>query len=193
MSYCSSKKRPLYHQKREKGTVTVHHKVYNNENINNVDSYELVNICSSGSRYVVNPEWETTWNKNSSKCCHWFNCCMPRKNIDVMRFEKGSSIGFQYASTEKNPSFSTGASFKDIFEVNMETDGLTERKSEFNVKELDNDILVIKIKGGKSRFSNLLNCDIEYLEIERVLEQLIFKRQLNKDMEEFTKINKLVG
>jgi hypothetical protein len=172
----SSKKKNLYDMKKEKGSVVVHVKQYRKYNITNINNFEIINICPKDYRYVINPDWERTWT------------CTNGGDINIFRLEKGSTIQFESSDKKKSPSFSIGLSFKKIAEFKYSTDGTTENQSNLNIKKLDNDILVIKCKGIKSSFTkNLLNCDIEYLEIERSLEEDIVKNQEKKDREDIVK------
>ena len=190
-TYNTSKTKRLYDRKKDKGSVVVHHKKYNNYNISNMDTYELVNICPSDSRYVVNTSWETEWNIAKNILGRCLPACAPGGDISVIRFPKGSKVKFSYSSKEKTPSFAAGVNFKNIFSANCESDGAYDNSSDLDMKELDNDILVVKIKGNKSVFKNQLNCDIEYLEINRRLEQKLFDHELERDMEEFNPISQL--
>ena len=60
-----------------KGSVIVHHKKYNKYNISNMETFELINICPSNSRYVVNPIWETEWNLSKKLLGECFPACAP--------------------------------------------------------------------------------------------------------------------
>ena len=141
-------------------------------NINNDDFEAVVAICGSKRTiFVLEPEpnYELIGGGIFSIKKYPAGC-----TIDISRYER-----------IKKKSHKFGINM-DSIGVTYETDGQTSNESGLAVKTLTHDVLIATLKGDKKLFGKqLLTPNIEYLEIDKRLEEQIYEYEVQKDIKNF--------
>ena len=137
-------------------------------NINYDDFQAIVAICSSErTKFILKPEPSYELQGGG-----WFN---------IWKVPAGAKIDVKLHNSRKKNSKKIGINL-DKFGINFEDDGQTSNSLENKIR-ITHDIIVVEIKGDKKFFGKqYLDPHVEYIEIDRILENTIYEKILNEDI-----------